>query len=173
MSDVVAINPSLVRPLVFFAVLLTVLALFGKVPIKYNLRNLVVRWRITLLTALAFTLVVALMTIMLAFVNGMYKLTQGSGVPGNVMVLSDGSTDEAFSNLGYRDVSEVEWHPSVLRGDDGRPLASWEVYLVVNQPIPGARGGRQRRFLQVRGLDDPARAGAVHGLPLHEGGSWF
>ncbi len=73
---------------------------------SYNLRNLVVRWRTTLLTALAFTLVVGLLTVMLAFVNGMYRLTEGSGQPGNVMVLSDGATDELFSNLGYGDVSE-------------------------------------------------------------------
>ena len=37
---------------------------------------------------LAFTLVVGLMTIMLAFVNGMYQLSKGSSVPGNVIVLA-------------------------------------------------------------------------------------
>src|SRR5262245_18832814 len=126
-----------------FGLLLLALAVLGKVPIKYNLRNLLVRWRITLLTAMAFTLVVAIMTVMLAFVNGMYELTKGSGFPGNVLVLSDGATDETFSNLGYRDSSEVEWHPSVLRDDNDRPLASWETYLVVNQPIPGERDGRK------------------------------
>ena len=143
------------------------------VPFSYNWRNLIVRWKTTFLTALAFTLVVALMTVMLAFVNGMYRLTQGSGQPGNVIVMSDGSTDEAFSNLGYRDVTEVEWHENVLRDTAGKPLVSWEVYLIVNQPISGGGSGRTKRFLQVRGLDDPARSGAVHGLELHEGGAWF
>jgi len=89
------------------------------------------------------------------------------------MVMSDGSTDEAFSNLGYRDVTEVEWHENIIRDDTGRPLASWEVYLIVNQPVAGTGSGRKKRFLQVRGLDDPARSGAVHGFPLHEGGEWF
>ena len=37
--------------------------------------------RRTVMTALAFTLVVGLMTVMLAFVNGMYRLTENSGVP--------------------------------------------------------------------------------------------
>src|SRR5947207_3443699 len=154
--------------------LLQALGLVRRVPFSYNLRNLFVRWRTTLLTALAFTLVVALMTVMLAFVNGMYRLTEGSGHAENVIVMSDGATDEAFSSLGYRDTSEVEWHPAVLRDAAGRPLASWEVYLIINQPIPESRGGgRKRRFLQVRGLDDPARSGAVHGLPLNDGGTWF
>jgi ABC-type lipoprotein release transport system permease subunit len=122
---------------------------------------------------MAFTLVVAIMTVMLAFVNGMYELTKGSGIPGNVMVLADGATDEAFSNLNNRDATEIEWHPNILRDQNNRPMVSWETYLVVNQPIPGERDGRKRRFLQVRGLDDPVRAGAVHNLKLHDGGAWF
>jgi ABC-type antimicrobial peptide transport system permease subunit len=158
---------------IFFTLLLLALAVLGKVPLKYNVRNLLVRWKTTLLTALAFTLVVALMTVMMAFVNGMYRLTEGSGQPGNVVVLSDGSTDEAFSNLAFRDCSDVEWHADVLRDSAGRPLASWEVYLIINQPVEGHAAGRKKRFLQVRGLDDPARAGVVHGLELHEGGAWF
>src|SRR5262249_21178380 len=86
---------------------------------------------------------------------------------------SDGSTDEAFSNLGYSDLTDVERQPGVVR-DHGTPLCSREVYLVINQPIPGAaEGGRKRRFIQIRGLDDPDLAGRVHNLPLHDGGTWF
>jgi hypothetical protein len=151
-----------------------VLLLAGRVPLQYNVRNLMVRWPITLLTAVAFTLVIGLMTVMLAFVNGMYCLTAGSARPGNVMVLSDGATDELFSNLGYEDSSDVANQPGILHDDKDRPLSSSEVYFVVNQPIPGAvKGGRQRRFVQVRGIEDPVMAGKVHGLPLHEGGAWF
>src|SRR5262245_47694888 len=71
----------------------------AKVPLSYNRRNLTVRWKTTLVTALAFTLVIALLTVMLAFVNGMNRLTESSGIPGNVLILADGATDEAFSNL--------------------------------------------------------------------------
>lgn len=195
----------------FMAALLGVLLLqsagvLRKVPFSYNLRNLVLRWRTTLLSALAFTLVVGLMTVMLAFVNGMYRLTESSGVPGNVIILADGATDELFSNLGYGDIKEIQLRPEVLKDDEGKPLASWEVYVVVNQPIqvrrcprcgqlvpvdrfaerllehddppcPGSgtvvAGSRGRRFLQVRGIDDPVRSGIVHNLPLKPGGAWF
>jgi ABC-type antimicrobial peptide transport system permease subunit len=168
------VSPKLLAPLAGFAVLLLVLTTFGKVPIRYNLRNLVVRWPITLLTAAAFTVVVALLIGMLAFVNGMYRLTNNSGQPGNVMVLSDGATDELFSNLGYADSTDVERQRGVLRDDSGRPMCSRETYIVVNQPIPGAaKGQRQRRFTQIRGVDDPVMAGRVHGLPLHPGSAWF
>lgn len=117
-------------------------AWLAKVPIKYNLRNLLVRWQVTLMMVLAFVLQVGVLIFMFAFVNGMYKLTEESGVPGNVIVLSDGATDEVFSNLGFADTSDVERYPTVLQSenpDDPGPLASWEVYILVNQPIPSER----------------------------------
>ena len=40
----------------FYVVLLTTLPLLGKVPIMYSVRNLLVRWKITLMTMTAFTL---------------------------------------------------------------------------------------------------------------------
>lgn len=168
------VSPKLLIPLAAFVGLMVLLAVVGKVPISYNLRNLVVRWPITILIAVTFTAVIALFIGMLAFVNGMYKLTQGSGVPGNVLVMSEGSTDELFSNLGFRDTADVDRQPGVLRDEYGNPLSSRETYLVVNQPIPEtAGGGRQRRFVSMRGLDDPAMSGRVHNLPLHAGGLWF
>jgi putative ABC transport system permease protein len=168
------LSPQLITPLVFFLVLLVGLALVGKVPISYNIRNLLVRWRITLLTALAFTLVVGLMTVMLAFVNGMYRLLEGSAIAANVIVLSDGATDELFSNLGYSDISNIDRQPEVAKDVDGQKMSSWETYIVVNQPIVGAeKSGRKRRFLQVRGIKEPERSGRVHNLALHDGGQWF
>jgi ABC-type lipoprotein release transport system permease subunit len=171
------------------------LPLLGKMVLRYNVRNLFVRWRITLLTALAFTLVIGLLTVMRAVVSGMYKLTEGSGDPANVMVLADGATDELFSNLGYGDIKEVELRDGVKRDEENKPLASWEIYVLANQPIAnraepdpgplvrlwrslrdfvfGKQDERKRRFIQVRGVDDPARSGRVHNLPLEPGGAWF
>jgi putative ABC transport system permease protein len=154
------------------AVLLLLITL-GKVPKSYNLLNIRVRWKTTTLTALAFTLVISLLVVMLAFVNGMKALTEASGQPGNVLVLSQGSTDETFSDLGFSDLGDIENQPGIEREND-RPLVSRELYLVVNQPIPYPVPGRpKRRFLQLRGLDDPAQTGRVHGLELHPGGEWF
>ena len=153
-------------------VLLQAVGVLRRVPFSYNFRNLLVRWPSTLLTGLAFVLVIGLMTVMLAFVNGLYKLTQGSGQPGNVFVLADGATDELFSNLGYDDITLIA--KNAQKGDDGKDLVSYETYVVVNQPIPGAeKGERARRFMQVRGVVDPVISGRVHNLPLHDGGAWF
>jgi putative ABC transport system permease protein len=172
------ISPQLLGLVGFFVLLFVVLALLGKVPLKYNLRNLVVRWRVTALTALVFTLVAALLTGMMAFVNGMYRLTANSAQATNVIVLADGVTDELFSSLAYGDTSDLERDPPNIEHDEqGRPLASWELYLVVNQPVPEKspvfQKGHRRRFLQLRGIDDPALSARVHGMQLYPGGSWF
>ncbi len=154
-----------------FVLLLT---LINRVPLSYNVLNLFVRWRNTALTGLAFMLVIGLLTMMLGFVNGMYALTQKSGQPGNVLVLAEGATDESFSNLGFSDLSDLENQPGVYREADGRALASRETFLIANQPITNPQPGRpKRRFLQVRGIDDPERSARVHGLKLLEGGNWF
>lgn len=160
--------------------LLLILAKLGKVPMGYSLRNLRVRWLTTLMTALAFTLVVSLLVVMLAFVNGMNKLNDNSGQPGNVIVFSDGATDELFSELGYSGTGDVERAPGVLRDDRGKSLASFEVYRVVVQPIQidenvvSAIGNNaKRRPTQVRGVQDPVIAAQVHGMELFPGGAWF
>ncbi|MGL4461335.1 MAG: ABC transporter permease, partial [Planctomycetia bacterium] len=178
LNDVVerrmAVSPENLIILAEVFCVVAVLVFMGKVPLKYNLRNLTVRWRTTMLTALAFTLVVGLLTVMLAFVNGMTQLTKQSGRPDNVLILSEGSTDEVFSNLGYGDTGDIERQPGVARTDGGEPLASPETYVIVNQPIPVKPGERsRRRFIQIRGIEDPVMAGRVHELGLAPGGSWF
>ena len=154
--------------------LLQLVGVLRRIPFGYNLRNLIVRWPTTLLTALAFTMVVSLLTIMLAFVNGLFQLTQASGQAANVLVLSDGATEESVSSLGYGDITTLNQYPAIVKDENGKPLISWEVYIVVNQPIQDPKpGGQRRRFVQVRGLMDPSRTGRVHNLTLHPGGAWF
>src|SRR5262249_37662309 len=53
-------------------------------------------------------------------------------------------------------------------------LASYESYLVMNQPVPTKPGQpEKRRFLQLRAFQD-ARVGAtVHNIELEPGGRWF
>src|SRR5262245_14723396 len=172
-----------VVPLVVAATVGSVWAIFvavapvQKVPLSYNLRNLSVRWKTTVMTALAFTLVTALLTVMLAFVNGMNHLTESSGQPGNVLVLSDGSPDEVMSNLPAG--ASVERLPQnvqrkILRtADDKKYLATKEVYVIVSQPLQRVSGlGATRRLTQMRGMDDPEVASQVHGVSLVQG-RWF
>ncbi len=154
--------------------LVLLLLVVNRVPLSYTLRNLTLRWRTTLMTALAFTLVVGLMVVMLAFTTGMRRMTEGSGQPGNVLILAEGALDEAFSNLNVDDLHELEILPDVRRDDkSGQPLASRETYLIVKQPVPHPKPGRPNsRFLQVRGITDAAMAAKVHNIQLLSG-VWF
>ncbi|HEY0982688.1 MULTISPECIES: ABC transporter permease [unclassified Schlesneria] len=155
-------------------ILLLLLLVIGKVPLSYNLMNLKTRWLTTLFMVGAFTLVIGIQIVLLAFVNGMYSMTESSGQPGNVLIMSEGSTDEAFSNLGFADATEIETQEGVARDEEGRSLVSRETYLGISQQITDAKTGQEkRRFLQVRGVDDPAMSAKVHGLKLMPGGDWF
>jgi putative ABC transport system permease protein len=172
-----------------YALDLVILLFIGKVPLAYNLRNVRVRWKTNVMTAFAFAAVIGLLTFLLAFVNGMNNLTENTGVPGNVFVLSDGSTDELFSNLGYGDLDNVERVLVDLDEKDrplktpvrvkqveqnGKPvtLASRETYYAINQPIPNSDPPR-RRFVQLRSLENAFVAAAVHNIELYPGGQWF
>ncbi|MCE9544192.1 MAG: ABC transporter permease [Planctomycetia bacterium] len=173
MPDLTSIPARALIASLLAAVVIALVVWLGRIPIKYNLRNLVVRWKTTLLTAAAFMLVILLLTVMLAFVNGMSRLTQTSGKPGNVLVMSEGSTDEAFSNLSKSSIEDVGNQPGVLR-ENSRPVWSRETYVVVNQPVVDPAPRRPtRRLLQVRGVEDSAVSGRVHGLKLCPGGEWI
>lgn len=164
------------------------LLLIGSVPLAYNLRNLRVRWLTNLMTAVAFLFVIGLLVFLLAFVNGMNDLTQNTGIPGNVIVLSDGATDELFSNLGPDDVMNVEKMtvdldpqnrpiPPVkirtrIRDGNVEYLAVAETYYVVNQPIANTDPPR-RRFVQLRTHHEPSISQIVHNVELYPGGRWF
>jgi ABC-type lipoprotein release transport system permease subunit len=149
-----------------------------RVPLSYNLRNLQVRWLTTLVTGLAFTSVIGLLVVMLAFVQGMAAMAEASGDPRNVIILSDGAIDESISNLPR--TASVQALPQNVQkmiardGEQGQDyLAVKEVYVIVNYFLPNQEpGGQKRRFVQMRGIDKPQLAARIHGVQLAQG-EWF
>src|SRR5207302_8847016 len=106
---------SLAAPLAVAAVVMGTLHFADKVPLSYNLRNLRVRWKTTTLTALAFTVVIALLIFMHAFASGITRLSERSGQPANVICLSDGASDELYSNLPLGETSDLARQEGVAR----------------------------------------------------------
>jgi FtsX-like permease family/MacB-like periplasmic core domain len=163
---------------VYFGDLFVLLAV-GKVPLAYNLRNVRVRWKTNAMTAWAFACVIGLLTFLLAFVNGMNNLTENTGVPGNVFVLSDGSTDEMFSNLGYGDLDNVE-RVVVTQDESNKPLPAPVRVKTIETgetvelafPVPGADPS-QTRTVRLRRFDDPRPFAKLHAVTLDAGGDWF
>lgn len=103
------------------------------VPISYSFRCLVVRWKTTLMTASGFTLVVAALIVMLAFINGIQSVCATSGDPENVIVLSKGAGDEVLSQVDRNLVSQIENTAVQVDGQVVRPVASRELFMVVNR----------------------------------------
>ncbi len=156
----------------FFAIVMLVV-FFAKIPLVYNLRNLTVRYRTTLLTATAFTMVIGVLTLMMGFINGLKKLTQSSGIPENVIILSQGATDEGISNLPYENMGDIAQQEGVERLND-QPMCSREAYLVLSLPIAEPKPNRPtRRLIQLRGIYDPMMSSKVHKFELFAGSEWF
>ena len=103
----------------------------------------------------------------------MTKLAEGSGHPGNVMVVSNGATDELMSSLTIGDMSDMNSWPGIVTADingQKQSLCSRETYVVIAQPIAGATGDRPRqRMVQLRGVEDPQIAARVRDLDLLSG----
>ena len=156
----------------FFALMMLVVYL-ARIPIGYNIRNLIVRYRTTILTAVAFTMVIGVLTFLMGFINGLKRLTQSSGNPENVIVLSQGATDEGISNLPFENMGDIAQQDGVARFND-EPLCSREVYLVLSLPVAEPQpNSPSRRLLQMRGLYDPIASAKVHNFELLAGGTWF
>jgi putative ABC transport system permease protein len=119
------------------------------VPFSYISRNLVVRWKTTMMAASGFTLVVAALVVMLACVKGVQRVCAISGEAENVIVLGKGNVDEVLSRLNSRQASELETIPGVALDSSGSPLASRELYMVIQ---PYNEKLKDYVFQQVRGV---------------------
>ncbi|MEX0610895.1 MAG: ABC transporter permease, partial [Pirellulales bacterium] len=119
------------------------------IPVAYNYRNLLVRWKTTCMTAGAFTLVVAAIVVILAFVSGVQSVCATSGQPENVLVLNHGSHDEVTSQLDSSQAIRIENTPGVLRLADGMLLASRELYMNLGHKDDGSGA---YNLVQTRGV---------------------
>lgn len=70
------------------------------IPISYNLRNLRVRKTTTVMTALGIALTVAVLSGILALVNGIKGALEVTGNPLHVLITRQGSTAELTSVIG-------------------------------------------------------------------------
>lgn len=104
------------------------------IPLKYNLRNLRVRWRLTLATALGVALVVAVFIMVMALARGLSATYVSTGDERNLLVLRKGSTAESNSQLTRNEISRIRYLDGIVRGADGAPLVSPEIIVLMNLP---------------------------------------
>ncbi len=103
-------------------------------PLSYNVRNLVVRWKVTLLAICGIGLVVTVFVVLLAMASGFRLVLRATGSTDNAVVIQRGSNTELSSFFDREDANLISVDPRVARAADGQPLASPEIVIVANLP---------------------------------------
>src|SRR3954468_12727751 len=96
------------------------------VPLSYSVRNIRVRWRLTVLAVVGITLVVAVFAVLMAMSEGFSTALRSSGRPDNAIVVTRGSASEMLSEVPPDTRDLIDADDRIARGGDGRTLASWE-----------------------------------------------
>ena len=101
------------------------------IPLKYNLRNLRVRWRVTLATALGIALTVAVFVMVMALARGLKATYVNTGDARNLLVMRKGSTAESSSQIERSKVLLFKYYDEIARNERGDPLASPEIIVLI------------------------------------------
>ncbi len=122
-----------------------------RIPLTYNLRNLVVRRTTTVMTALGIGLSVAVLAASLGLSAGIDRAFQGSGHPLQILVLRKGSGGELSSQITRESFNEViRYRAGVAKLPNGEPAASPELVNTVN--LATGDNPDDVKLLSVRGV---------------------
>ncbi|MCA9168451.1 MAG: ABC transporter permease, partial [Planctomycetales bacterium] len=125
------------------------------IPLKYNLRNLRVRWVTTLMTVLATGLVVWATVLTFGLTDGLDHALRVTGDPLDLMVLRKGANDETSSTITPDMARQIAALPGIAADGQGTALSSAEFVTILTKP---RRDGGGTTNLIVRGLTDVGRA---------------
>ena len=104
------------------------------IPLSYNLRNVRVRWQVTLLAIVGIALVVAVFAVLMSMSEGFKAALRSTGRPDNAIVVQRGSSSEMTSGVPLADRNMIMVDERVARDANGQPLASWEQVVVIGLP---------------------------------------
>jgi hypothetical protein len=138
------------------------------IPIRYNLRSLMVRRATSAMTASVVALVVMLLFILSGFIAGLRATVMSNALVDNWIVLSRGTTDEGGSFISHEQYEIIKSRPQIAATDDGQPLISPEMITGFN-PVPDAPPSRSI-FTLLRGVYPIAYR--VHRAMRLENGRW-
>jgi putative ABC transport system permease protein len=118
------------------------------IPLKYNVRSLLVRRVSTAMTGGGIALVVAVFVIVMALVAGLNSAISDTGDPDNLIVLRKGATTETYSTIQLDQFDAIKFLPQIRREPNGDVDASPE--LPVQALMQRVGGGRDN--IVVRGV---------------------
>src|SRR5437868_2225667 len=119
------------------------------IPLRYNLRNLRVRWVTTLLTVLATGLVVGSSCVLFGMVDGLQHSLKVSGDPLDLIILRKGSSAETNGGFGLSTAEQLVTLDGIARDASGRPLVALEM---LNIPVVERVDGSRANII-IRGTD--------------------
>jgi putative ABC transport system permease protein len=120
-----------------------------------NVKSLPQRLSLSLSTIVAVALVVIVLLAFLAMANGFQRTLASSGSPDVAVILRGGSVSEVNSVVSRDQVRLVEEGPGIAKSADGKPLASAELYLIVNGV---KRSSGTKANLPLRGIGQEGAA---------------
>jgi putative ABC transport system permease protein len=123
------------------------------VPLKYNLRNLRVRWVTSVLTVLGIVLVTVVFVMLFAMGLGIERSLVGSGDPHLMITLRTGTTAESQSVVTKQQYEDLVGIPGLLRDSKGELMLSPE--LVVGANVMKVDGGKAN--IAIRGVGPKGR----------------
>lgn len=100
-------------------------------PLAYNLRNLRVRWRLTIATVLGIALVVAVFVMVMALARGLKQTLVSTGDARNLLVIRRGSTAESSSQVGRDEMRIIRYLDGIERDAAGAPMMSPEIIVLI------------------------------------------
>ncbi|MBL8188455.1 MAG: ABC transporter permease [Acidobacteria bacterium] len=121
-----------------------------KIPISYNIRNLIARRTTTIMTALGIALTVAVLLSVFALVEGLRSSLVSTGDPLNLLVTRKGSTAELNSSMTPEQFQVIKVKPGIAKLPNGEPMASLELVTVIVLESPDNPSGIN---ITMRGLN--------------------
>jgi ABC-type lipoprotein release transport system permease subunit len=103
-------------------------------PLTYNVRNVRIRWKVTLLAVIGIALVVAVFAVLLSMSEGFATALRSTGRPDNVIIVQRGSASELTSGVPLDQRQMILADDRIARSAEGQPLASWEWVVVIALP---------------------------------------
>jgi len=135
-------------------------------PLRYSLRNVVVRWRSTLATVLGIALVVFVFVLLQSLAAGIEKSSGHTGDPRNILVVRKGSTAESASLISRETLRAIQYFEEIARNEHGEPVLSADVLVLVSLPRNDGSGEANvlLRGVTPRGLELRPQVKLVPGL---------
>lgn len=134
-------------------------------PLRYNFRNVLVRWRTTAFTIVGVAAVVSVVILLRALAKGIEANSASTGDPRNILVVRKGSQAESGSLITREQFRTLQYFEEIDRNAAGQPVVSAELLMLVSVPRLNGSGEANTliRGITARGMELRPQVSLVEG----------